>query len=491
MSQQNSDQNDVPYQFVERVLTVSLPTAFMLIILVLAGEVQVMSAIAGFAMVVCLTIVLALPFLMNLRNLTQYVHQIAQEEEVSDMPTFGKKDEESARIVAAINQMRNIWTTRTEQLEAQTLSDAAVLDSLPDPLLMLDKEGVVIGANLAARELFGFNVRGQTLNMLVDTPDLSLAADRILKEETRKETLEVDLKQKVFSAKLERLPATAKAGAVMVLTLYDMTARKQFEQMQTDFIANASHELRTPLSVLSGFIETLQSTAKEDEQAREKFLTIMQTQAFRMSGLIESLLCLSRLQMSEGEQLSDQVDIPDLLVIVKQMLDAKAVKTDMSIVLKPCAQKGRILGNVGELNQVFQNLTDNALKYGKSGGQVTISCRSFENTEMSDIKAPMIYAVAVHNTGEPIAAEYLPHLFERFYRVAATKNKAVGTGLGLSIVEQIVKHHNGVIKVQSSNETGTVFTVYLPMYPEEFSESEGTSDSESSEQTIPASSAEP
>ena len=164
MSQQNSDQNDVPYQFVERVLTVSLPTAFMLIILVLAGEVQVMSAIAGFAMVVCLTIVLALPFLMNLRNLTQYVHQIAQEEEVSDMPTFGKKDEESARIVAAINQMRNIWTTRTEQWEAQTLSDAAVLDSLPDPLLMLDKEGVVIGANLAARELFGFNVRGQTLN---------------------------------------------------------------------------------------------------------------------------------------------------------------------------------------------------------------------------------------------------------------------------------------------------------------------------------------
>lgn len=489
MSQQNTDRNDVPYQFTERVLTVSLPTAFMLIILVAAGEIDAMSAIAGFAMVVCLTIVLALPFLMNLRNLTQYVHQIAQEEEVSDIPTFGKKDEESARIIAAINQMRNIWTTRTEKLEAQTLSDAAVLDSLPDPLLMLDNEAQVIGANLAARELFGFNVRGQTLRLLVDSQYLPLAAERILQGETRKESLEICLKQRVFNAKLERLPAAAKAGAVMVLTLYDMTARKQFEQMQADFIANASHELRTPLSVLSGFIETLQSTAKEDEQAREKFLTIMQIQAVRMSGLIESLLCLSRLQMSEGEKLSDPVDVPGLLPAVKQMLDAKAVKTDMSIVLKPCAQPGIIFGNVSELNQVFQNLTDNALKYGKPGGQVTISCRVFENQDMPEIEAPMIYAVTVHNTGEPIGAEYLPHLFERFYRVAATKNKAVGTGLGLSIVQQIVKHHNGAIKVESSNETGTVFTVCLPMYPQE--DSAETSGSAESEQSVPAGSEKP
>ena len=96
----------------------------------------------------------------------------------------------------------------------------------------------------------------------------------------------------------------------------------------------------------------------------------------------------------------------------------------------------------------------------------------------------MIYAVAVHNTGEPIAAEYLPHLFERFYRVATTKNKAVGTGLGLSIVQQIVKHHSGMIKVESSNETGTVFTVYLPMYPQQ--DSEEIFDSAKSEQPAPA-----
>ena len=112
MSGQNSDRNDVPYQFVELILTVSLPTAFMLIILVVAGEVQVMSAIAGFAMVVCLTIVLALPFLTNLSNLTQYVHRLAQDEDVSNMPVFGKKDEESSRIIAAINQRLKHYLTR-------------------------------------------------------------------------------------------------------------------------------------------------------------------------------------------------------------------------------------------------------------------------------------------------------------------------------------------------------------------------------------------
>ena len=489
MAAHNPDKDDVPYLFAERVLTVSLPTALMLVVLVLAGEIQPETAVVGFAMVVCLTIVLALPFLMNLKNLTRYVHQLAQEEDVSEVPVFGKKDEESVRIVAAINQMRNVWATKTEHLEAQTLSDAAVLDSLPDPLVMLDGDGIVIGANLAARQLFGFNVRGQALKTLVESQYLPLATDRILQGKSRKENLEVYLKQKVFNAKLERLPAEARAGAVAVLTLYDMTERKQFEQMQADFIANASHELRTPLSVLSGFIETLQGTAKDDEEARERFLNIMQTQAGRMSGLIESLLCLSRLQMKEKKELSEQVDVPDILTAVKQVLDAKAEKADINIVLKPCAQSGRIFGDAGELNQVFQNLTDNALKYGKTGGKVTVSCRVLSKEEMPEIDAPQIYAVSVHNTGDPISPEHLPHLFERFYRVAETKNKAVGTGLGLSIVQQIVKHHNGLIKVESSIEAGTVFTVYLPMYP--LDSSAETDDLKTVEQSAPANSEPP
>ena len=113
----------------------------------------------------------------------------------------------------------------------------------------------------------------------------------------------------------------------------------------------------------------------------------------------------------------------------------------------------------------------------------------FYQTNILDGDVSQIYAVSVHNTGDPIAPENLPHLFERFYRVAETKNKAIGTGLGLSIVEQIVKHHNGKIKVESSMETGTIFTVYLPMYP--LDSSAETDDLKTEEQSAPADSEQP
>ena len=195
-------QEEPLYKFSERVLTVSLPAAIMLLTLVWADEVQPSSAVVGFGMVVTLTIVLTLPFLTNLQNLAQYTHKLAQDEDVSELPQIGSHDDESARIVAAINQMRNIWTTRAEKLEAQTLSDAAVLDSLPDPLLMLDENGGVTGANLAARETFGFNVRRQTIRDLISVPELLTAVDSVVEERSKKENLEISLNQKVFNAKI-------------------------------------------------------------------------------------------------------------------------------------------------------------------------------------------------------------------------------------------------------------------------------------------------
>lgn len=471
------------YRFSERVLTVSLPSAIMLLALVGAGEVQPGSAVVGFGMVVTLTIVLTLPFLTNLQNLAQYTHKLAQDEDVSEMPRIGSENDESARIIAAINQMRNIWATRTEKLEAQTLSDTAVLDSLPDPLLMLDEHGVVAGANFAAREFLGFDLRGKKLAELIDDKALLTAAGRILDKKSKKEMLELLLKQKVFNVKIERLPAAAKSGTVGVVALYNMTAQKQLEQMQADFVANASHELRTPLSVLSGFIETLQGAAKDDPKAQEEFLRIMSLQAQRMSKLIESLLSLSRIQMNEHSKPSDPVDVCDVLNNVRIVLESKAEKHDMQIVLKACPPEAPVLGNAGELMQVFQNITDNAIKYGRKGSVITVSCRMENNMDFPQIPSARLFAVSVHNKGDPIPAEYLPRLSERFYRVEATKNKAVGTGLGLAIVQQILKRHNGAFAVRSSAEEGTVFTVYLPMGIREVSEDSG--DSENTESTAP------
>ncbi len=447
---------ETPYHFVERVLTVSLPTAIMLIILVMMGEVSPVSAVAGFAGVVALTVLLSLPFFVTLQSVTRYVREMAEEKDFSELPHLTGTDDESALIIAAINRMRTIWLNKTERLEAQTLSDAAVLDSLPDPLLMLDEDGEVMGANQAAREILGISVRGKKLADVIGDSALEQAAAYVVSAEESKKSLEITLNGRTYNAKIERLPAEAKAGAVAVLTLFDMTAQKQFEQMQADFVANASHELRTPLSILSGFVETLQGTARDDAESRDKFLGIMQTQAVRMSALIESLLSLSRLQMNANNKPSDAVNVPEILKNVKQMLDSKAEKKNAVIALKLCTQPYRIFGDAGELTQVFQNLTDNALKYGQDGGTVTLSCKVDGNN----------YLVAVHNTGDTIKPEALPHVFERFYRVAETKNKARGTGLGLAIVAQIVKHHDGKITVESSAEAGTTFTVSLPFSPE-------------------------
>lgn len=463
---------ETPYHFVERVLTVSLPTAIMLIILVIMGEVSPVSAVAGFAGVVVLTVLLSLPFFVTLQSVTRYVREMADEKDFSELPHIAGTDDESALIIAAINRMRTIWLNKTERLEAQTLSDAAVLDSLPDPLLMLDEDGEVMGANMAAREILGVSVREKKLADVIRDNALEAAAEHVISAEEPKRSLEITLNGRTYNAKIERLPAEAKAGAVAVLTLFDMTAQKQFEQMQADFVANASHELRTPLSILSGFVETLQGTARDDAESRDKFLGIMQTQAVRMSALIESLLSLSRLQMNANNKPSDAVNVPEILKNVKQMLDSKAEKKNAVIALKLCTQPYRIFGDAGELTQVFQNLTDNALKYGQDGGTVTLSCKVDGNN----------YLVSVHNTGDTIKPEALPHVFERFYRVAETKNKARGTGLGLAIVAQIVKHHDGKITVESSAELGTTFTVSLPFSPEvggsEDTESQAPADTE-------------
>ena len=135
---------ETPYRFVERVLTLSLPTALTLILFVGLNEINPDSALIGYGVVVVLTIVLTLPFFVSLQSVSDYVSDLADERDVST-PDLREKDGESARIVEAINQMRSIWVSRSEMLKAQTLSDAAVLDSLPDPLLMLNEKGNLIG----------------------------------------------------------------------------------------------------------------------------------------------------------------------------------------------------------------------------------------------------------------------------------------------------------------------------------------------------------
>jgi two-component system phosphate regulon sensor histidine kinase PhoR len=224
--------------------------------------------------------------------------------------------------------------------------------------------------------------------------------------------------------------------------------------MRADFVANASHELRTPLASLSGFIETLQGSARNDPQARERFLDIMKAQANRMARLIDDLLSLSRIELKAHVQPESQVD---LAPIVRQVADglltlARDRGVEIGIDLPP--EPLMVRADRDELIRVFENLVENALKYGASGKRVDIALSPTDNEAL----------IAVRDYGPGIAPEHLPRLTERFYRVDVAESRAQGgTGLGLALVKHILHRHRARMTIDSAPGKGATFTVRLPL----------------------------
>ena len=279
--------------------------------------------------------------------------------------------------------------------------------------------------------------------------------------------MEVTLRSEIdrhFSARLVPLSTPALDGTVAILSLHDLTAMYRAERMRADFVANASHELRTPLSSLVGFIETLRGPASNDAEAQQRFLAIMEEQATRMSRLVEDLLSLSRIEMQEHTAPKGETDLTELLEAVREGLHIKASAKDMSIRLD-IEGRPRVLGQKDELAQVFQNLMDNALKYGREGTEVSVSVRDGgpgKPAELARLQTPAV-VISVRDRSEGIAREHLPRLTERFYRVdTARSRKLGGTGLGLAIVKHIVNRHRGQLIIDSQVGSGSTFTVHLP-----------------------------
>jgi two-component system phosphate regulon sensor histidine kinase PhoR len=244
----------------------------------------------------------------------------------------------------------------------------------------------------------------------------------------------------------------------ILMTFHDQTPLRRVEEMRADFVANASHELRTPLAALSGFIDTLQGPAKDDVKARERFLGIMHAQATRMARLIDDLLSLSRVELSAHVRPDTLVDI---LPIIRQVGDGleplaaeRGVKVEVDLPETPVV----IAGDREELLRVFENLIENALKYGASGGKVMVSVHSANTPDGT----PEI-RVSVRDFGPGIAPEHLPRLTERFYRVDVGDSRAQGgTGLGLSLVKHILNRHRGRLLIESIPKNGATFTAAFP-----------------------------
>jgi two-component system phosphate regulon sensor histidine kinase PhoR len=256
--------------------------------------------------------------------------------------------------------------------------------------------------------------------------------------------------------------------------------------MRADFLANASHELRTPLASLVGFIETLRGPARDDPAAHERFLGIMAGQAGRMARLIEDLLSLSRIEMTEHVPPTEMCDLGvvviDVAAAIAPLAQEREVKVELSL---PPAGALTVVGDRDQLVQVVLNLIDNALKYSSSGQQVDVTGSLAPNftealsvrdgrlppdgARMSLIPPDGAYSgpcavVRIEDHGPGIAREHLARLSERFYRVEGQKSgERAGTGLGLAIVKHIVNRHRGALVVESAPGRGAAFTVAFPL----------------------------
>jgi two-component system phosphate regulon sensor histidine kinase PhoR len=334
----------------------------------------------------------------------------------------------------------------------------AVVDAIPTAALALDAAGTLVHHNRLAAEMFPKIKSGQPMSQVSRSPDLLVAVDRAL---TSEERIDVDLVERVpverrVAATVSRLARSgAPSSPHVLITFRDLTEQDRLSQMRADFIANASHELRTPLASLRAFVETLQGPARDDVNARTRFLTLMASQAERMTRLIDDLLSLSRVEMRVHLPPRGIVELNETAAYVCQSIEpvAEAAKVKLSLVRDVAA--ARVRGDREEIVQVLQNLIQNAIKYGREDG--TIEVRVGRDAARGAGGARVW--VSVTDNGPGIAPEHLPRLTERFYRVNVVSSREKGgTGLGLAIVKHIMNRHRGELRIASRLGAGSTFT---------------------------------
>ena len=365
---------------------------------------------------------------------------------------------EFADIAAALVRLREQLVERGLTIGRQDTQQEAVLGSMIEGVLAIDGRRCILGINRAAADLLDVEAEqaaGRPLQDVIRNPDLRRFA---LTAIDCREPVEDDLLLRGIRDRTIRLRGTAlrdasgDGGAVIVLN--DVTEVQRLENVRRDFVANVSHELKTPVASIKGFVETLLDGALDDRNDARRFLGIVARQADRLAAIIEDLLALSRIEQSEtsGKLPLDLQPLAGILVTASDDCRPRAVERSIRLEVD-CPPDLIVTVNGPLLEQAVINLVDNAIKYSEAGKAVWLSADN-------DATGP---AIRVRDEGCGIAAEHLPRLFERFYRVDKARSRVLGgTGLGLSIVKHIVQAHAGTIVVESTPGVGTTFTIRLP-----------------------------
>ena len=456
-------------EFVERVLLLSVPSALVFIVLVAIKILTAPMAIMSYSAIISFNIVLLFPITFELQRLKTYISSLASDEDI-DVKDMMLSEQEAKEIATAINKVHKFWVKKNDALTAQTMSDAAVLDTLPDPIMIINKKQDIVGANISAINLFGEDIKRKNVADVFENEALKKAVASVVSRQTDSENLVFYLGEKdrrKMYAHIKQLPWFSTGQSEAVISLYDLSKVMKLEKIQSDFVANASHELRTPLSIISGFIETLQTTAHDDPHAPDMFLPIMKDQADYMSTLIENLLSLSRIEMSDNEKPKDKVDFIEIIHETRNSLFLKMKNKNMNLKIVQNTDETEAPADFSQMKQVMHNLVDNAIKYGDENTDIIVTVDMEEKIPQApdfEVAEGKAISISINNKGEVIKKENLERLTERFYRLQTHRDKNIkGTGLGLAIVKHIIMRHLGNLVISSDKKKGTTFKFYIPL----------------------------
>jgi len=330
--------------------------------------------------------------------------------------------------------------------EKEAEDGSNLLAAFEDPLLVVRDRRVLI-ANPAAKALLGGHIEGSDVRLAIRHP---AAAEQLAGNEGGGPQARIELVGLGEPGRPWEMSVSPLPDGSRLVRLADQSQARAAEQMRVDFVANASHELRTPLATLIGFLETLQDDV--DPETRARFVGIMSGEATRMRDLLDDLMSLSRIEADRFTSPRDTIDLATVIETVKTTVTPLA--KGRPIAIENGGGEVRVVGDRGQLTQMLTNLVVNALKYGRDGTPVRIRTGEL---------GPDFVRIEVLDQGEGIAAEHIPRLTERFYRVDPGRSREVGgTGLGLAIVKHIVLRHRGRLEIRSVVGEGSTVEVILP-----------------------------
>lgn len=364
---------------------------------------------------------------------------------------------ELGELAASLNDMAGQLQTRLRELNDEKAGLSAILSGMTEGVLVMDAAGKIRLANDALRQQLDLSEEaiGRTaMEVFRNVPLQETVAEVIATGRVvERELTFLSPTERTFEVNTARLQSRDGAPAGVVVLFHDITRLKRLENLRKEFVANVSHELRTPLSIIKGYVETLLDPHPPDAETSRQFLQTIQRHSQRLEALIGDLLTVSALESQQARLQLEVFSLRKAATAAAEEFTRQVREKSMTICVEIPEEFPRPRADAQRLHQVFFNLLDNAVKYVQAGGQISISAKPADGE----------IEVQVADNGPGIAAEHLPRIFERFYRVDKARSRELGgTGLGLSIVKHIVQAHGGRVWAESEVGKGSRFFFTLP-----------------------------